>query len=296
MTTLTWDNVGQRTYETGVSNGVLYQVDTDTGEYVNGVAWNGLTTVTEKPAGADSNPQYADNIKYLNLIAVETFGATLEAFTYPVEFEQNDGSGVPTAGVTVGQQARKPFGFCFKSLKGNDTEGNAHGYKLHLVWNALAAPSEKAYATVNDSPSPIGFSWDISTTPVTVGTVLSHSYAPTASMTIDSTEVDPVKLATLESYLYGTADDDPTMPLPAAVITIMASALTTATPTVPTYNSSTDLITIPSVTGVEYLIGGVVVPSGDYGPIAANTLVKARPTTGYKFPVPTATEWLITFV
>lgn len=296
MTTLTWDNTGQRTYETGVSNGVLFQIDPNTGEYVDGVAWNGLTTVTEKPAGADASPQYADNIKYLNLIATETFGGTIEAFTYPVEFEQNDGSGVPTPGVTVGQQPRKPFGFCFKSLKGNDVAGNSYGYKLHLIWNALAAPSEKAFATVNDSPEAIGFSWDITTTPLTVGTVLGTPYAPTASMTIDSTKVDSAKLATLEGYLYGTTIDDPTMPSPAQVITIMASSLTTATPTVPTYNSSTDLITIPSVTGVEYLINGVVVPAGDYGPIAANTLVKARPAIGYKFPVPTATEWLITFV
>lgn len=294
MATLTWDQTGDRTYETGVEKGVLYQVD-ETGEYVDGVAWNGLTTVTESPSGAESNKQYADNIVYLNLISVEMFGCTIEAFTYPPEFEQNDGSGSPTAGVSIGQQPRKTFGFCYKTLKGNDTEGNQHGYKLHLVWGALAAPSEKAYATVNDSPEAITFSWEVTTTPVTVGTVLSVEYAPTASMTIDSTKVDPAKLATLESYLYGTPSEDPTLPSPADVIMIMASALTLATPTTPTYNSSTDIITIPSVTGVEYYIDGEVVPSGAFGPITANTLVRARPATGYKFPDPVQDEWLITF-
>lgn len=294
MTQLSWDDTGQRTFETGVSQGVLYQID-NTGAYVDGVAWNGLTTVTEKPAGADSNKQYADNIVYLNLLAAETFGGTIEAFTYPLEFEQNDGTAAPTPGVTVGQQPRKPFGFCFKSLKGNDTEGNSHGYKLHLIWNALAAPSEKAYATVNDSPAPIGFSWDVSTTPVNVGTVLGVPYAPTSQMTIDSTLVDPAKLATLESYLYGTVSDDPTLPLPAQVITIMASTLTTATPAAPTYSSSTDLITIPSTTGVLYYIDGVHVPAGDFGPITSNKLVKAKPALGYKFPAEQQTEWGIIF-
>lgn len=295
MTTLAWDQAGQRTYETGVEKGVLYQLDIETGQYVDGVAWNGLTTVTEKPSGADSNKQYADNIMYLNLIAAEIFGCTVEAFTYPTEFEQNDGSTAPTSGVSVGQQTRKPFGLCYKTLKGNDAEGNSYGYKLHMVWNALAAPSEKAYATVNDSPSPINFSWDVTTTPVTVGTILSVAYTPTSLITVDSSKVDSAKLAILEGYLYGTVDDDPTLPSPADIITIMASSLTSATPTVPTYNSSTDIITIPSVTGVEYYVHGVLVPSGAYGPITTNTLVRAKPATGYKFPVPTADEWLITF-
>jgi hypothetical protein len=294
MATLTWDQTGQRTYETGVEKGVLFQVD-ETGEYVDGVAWNGLTTVTESPTGAESNKQYADNIMYLNLISVEMFGCTIEAFNYPIEFEQNDGSAMPTAGVSVGQQPRKTFGFCYRTLKGNDTEGNSHGYKLHLIWGALASPSEKAYATVNDSPEAITFSWEVTTTPVTVGTVLSVEYAPTASMTIDSTKVDPAKLAILEEYLYGTVSEDPTMPSPADVITIMSATLTLATPTAPTYSSSTDLITIPSVTGVEYWINNELVSSGDFGPISANTLVRARPATGYRFPVPTQDEWLIVF-
>lgn len=294
MTTLTWDQTGQRVYETGVDRGVLYQPD-ETGEYVDGVAWSGLTGVTESPSGAESNKQYADNIVYLNLISVEMFSCTIEAFYYPPEFEQNDGSASPTSGVSVGQQPRKTFGFSWRTLKGNDTEGNQHGYKIHLVWGALAAPSEKAYATVNDSPEAITFSWEVSTTPVAVGTVLGVDYAPTASMTIDSTKVDPAKLAILEGYLYGSVSEDPMLPSPADVITIMASTLTEATPTAPTYNSSTDVITIPAVTGVEYYIDGELMPSGATDPITANTLVRARPATGYKFPVPVQDEWLIEF-
>lgn len=294
MVALTWDQTGERTYETGVDHGVLYQLD-ETGEYVDGVPWNGLTTVTESPSGAEASPQYADNIKYLNLVSTEMFGCTIEAFTYPPQFEQNDGSMTPTAGVTVGQQVRKTFGFCYRSLKGNDTQGNAHGYKLHLIWGALAAPSEKAYATVNDSPEAITFSWEVTTTPITVGTVLGTEYSPTASMTIDSTLVDPAKLTTLLEYLYGTESEDATLPSPADVITIMSSTLTLATPTVPTYNNTTDVITIPTVTGVEYYIDGELMPPGETDPITANTLVRARPATGYKFPVPVQDEWLITF-
>lgn len=294
MATLTWDQTGQRMYETGVDHGVLYQLD-ETGEYVDGVAWNGLTTVTESPSGAEASPQYADNIKYLNLISAEQFGCTIEAYYYPPEFEQNDGSASPTPGVTVGQQPRKTFGFCYRSLKGNDTEGNAHGYKLHLIWGALAAPSEKAYATVNDSPEAITFSWEVTTTPVTVGTVGGTEYGPTASMTIDSTMVDPAKLTTLLEYLYGTVSEDATLPSPADVITIMSATLTLATPTAPTYNNTTDIITIPSVTGVEYYIDGELVPAGATDPITADTLVRARPATGYRFPVPVQDEWLIDF-
>lgn len=295
MAVLQWDKIGERTYETGVSKAVLYQIDTDTSEYTPGVAWNGMTTITEKPGGADSNKQYADDIVYLNLPSAETFDGTIEAFTYPTEFEQNDGTAAPTAGVTIGQQPRKTFGLCYRTIIGNDTETNEHGYKLHLLWGCLAAPSEKGYTTVNDSPSPIGFSWDVSTTPVNVGTVLGHAYKPTSLMTIDSTRVDPAKLATLEAYLYGTLADDPMLPSPADVITIMASTLTSATPTAPTYDAGTDIITIPAVTGVEYYIDGVLVPSGAFGPITSNKLVKAKPATGYKFPAEQQTQWGITY-
>lgn len=294
MTALTWDKAGERTYETGVDHGVLYQID-EAGEYVDGVAWNGLTTVTESPSGAEASPQYADNIKYLYLFSVETFGATIEAFTYPPEFEQNDGSASPTPGVSVGQQKRKPFGFCYRTLKGNDTEGNDHGYKLHLVYGATAAPSEKAFATVNDSPEAITFSWEVTTIPVNVGTVGGHDYKPTASITIDSTKVDPTKLQTLLDQLYGTVSTPPSMPLPADVITMMTGTLTLATPTQPSYNSGTHTITIPSVTGVVYTVDGDVVPAGPLV-ITEDTIVKAYPATGYHFPAVIDDDWFYDFV
>jgi hypothetical protein len=294
MTQLTWDQQGERTYETGVDHGVLYQID-EAGEYVDGVAWNGLTTVTESPTGAEASPQYADNLMYLNLISVERFGCTIEAFTYPPEFEQNDGSAVPTVGVTIGQQSRKPFGFCYRTLKGNDTQGNDHGYKLHLVYGATAAPSEKAYATVNDSPEAITFSWEVTTIPVAVGTIGGHDYKPTASITIDSTKVDSAKLATLLEQLYGTESSDPSMPLPEDVITMMTATLTVATPTQPTFNSGTHTITIPTVTGVVYTIDGEVVAAGPVV-ITEDTIVKAYPATGYKFPTPIDDDWLYDFV
>jgi hypothetical protein len=290
---LEWDKTGERLYRTGVDRGVLYQLDA--GEYVDGVPWNGLTNVTASPSGAESNKKYADNMVYLNLLSVEEFGGTIEALSYPDEFEQNDGSAVPTPGVTIGQQRRKPFGFCYRTLIGNDVEANDYGYELNLVWGALAAPSEKASETVNDSPEPTAFSWEISTTPVNVGTVLGIPYKPTAKMTVNSLKTDPAKLAALEDALYGTASTDAILPLPADVILMMASTLTSATPAAPTYNSSTDLITIPNTTGVEYKINGVIVPAGDYGPITANTEVRAYPATGYKFPVPTQTQWVFTF-
>lgn len=291
MSVLEWDKTGERLYETGVDHGVLYQIN-DAGDYVDGEAWNGLTTVTDSPTGAESNKQYADNITYLNLISAEEFGCTIEAFMYPESFNQNDGSGVPTPGVSVSQQRRRTFGFSWRTRLGNDVEGTDYGYKLHLAWGCLAAPSEKAYATVNDSPEAITFSWEVTTTPVAVGTIGGVEYKPTAKMTIDSTKVDPVKLAALEAVLYGTNVSDAELPSPADVIAILSTTLTSATPAAPTYSSSTDLITIPGTTGVEYLIAGAVVPAGDFGPITANTEVRARPATGYKFPVPTQTQWV----
>lgn len=293
MTALTWDQTGERTYETGVDRGVLFQID-EAGEYVDGVAWNGLTTVTESPSGAEYSPQYADNILYLNLISVERFGCTIEAFTYPPEFEQNDGSASPTPGVTIGQQNRKPFGFCYRTLKGNDTDGNDHGFKLHLVYGATASPSEKAFATVNDSPEAITFSWEVTTIPVNVGTVGGHDYKPTASIVIDSTKVDSTKLTTLMNQLYGTVSTDPSMPLPADVITMMTGTLTLAIPTAPSYNSGTHTITIPSVTGVVYTIHGDVVPAGPVV-ITEDTIVKAYPDTGYYFPAVIDDDWFFDF-
>ena len=207
MSKLVWDNTGERLYETGVSKGVLY-IPT-AGAYNKGVAWNGLTAVTESPSGAEATPLYADDIKYLNLMSNEEFGCTIEAYTYPDEFAECDGSASLVDGVYIGQQARKTFGFCYRTVLGNDTENNDHGYKLHLIYGCLAAPSEKSYATINDSPEAITFSWEVSTTPVNV-----TGHKPTACITIDSTKVDPTKLATLEAKLYGAESTEAMLPLP----------------------------------------------------------------------------------
>ena len=219
---IVWDQSGSRLYETGVQKGVLYpQVD---GTYPKGVAWNGLTAVTESPSGAEPTPMYADNVKYLNLIGVEEFGATVEAFTYPDEFAKCDGSEEVAPGASIGQQTRQPFGLCYRTELGNDELADGFGYKLHLVYGAIAAPSEKAYQTINDTPEAITFSWELTTTPVPVS-----GYKATASLTIDSTKVTPAKLAALEVILYGTADVtspstpavDARLPLPAEIITIL---------------------------------------------------------------------------
>lgn len=207
MATLTWDQTGQKIYETGVDHGVLYPASN--GTYPKGVAWNGLTNVTESPSGAEPSPIYADNIKYVNLMSAEEFGATVEAYTYPDEFAECDGSKELTTGVYVGQQPRKTFGLCYRTKIGNDVDGDDHGYKLHLIYGALAAPSERAYATVNDSPEAITFSWELSTTPVEV-----TGGKPTACLTIDSTKVDATKLAALEKILYGDGATEARLPLP----------------------------------------------------------------------------------
>lgn len=207
MSKLVWDNTGERLYETGVSKGVLY-IPT-AGVYSKGVAWNGLTAVTESPSGAEATPLYADDIKYLSLMSNEEFGCTIEAYTYPDDFAECDGSASLVDGVYIGQQARKTFGFCYRTVLGNDTESNDHGYKLHLVYGCLAAPSEKSYATINDSPEAITFSWEVSTTPVNV-----TGHKPTACITIDSTKADPTKLATLETKLYGSESTEAMLPLP----------------------------------------------------------------------------------
>lgn len=214
MSKLVWDQIGERLYETGVKNGVLYVQEN--GAYPKGVAWNGLTAVTESPSGAEATALYADDIKYLNLMSNEEFGATIEAYMYPDEFAQCDGSAALATGVMIGQQARKTFGLAYKTTIGNDTDGNDFGYKLHLIYGALAAPSEKAYATINDSPEAITFSWEVSTTPVNV-----PGYKPTASVTIDSTKVDKEKLAALEAVLFGSEDAEARLPLPEEIVTIM---------------------------------------------------------------------------
>jgi hypothetical protein len=218
MSKIVWDETGKRLYETGVEKGVLYPIQS-TGTYTKGVAWNGLTTVTESPSGAEANPMYADNIKYLNLMSAEEFGATIEAYTYPDEFAVCDGSADLAPGVSIGQQSRKIFGLCYRTAVGNDVEGSDFGYKLHLIYGAMAAPSEKAYSTVNDSPEAITFSWDVSTTPVPV-----KDNKPTASLVIDSTKVDEAKLAALEDILYGGTAAEARLPLPDEIATLFATA------------------------------------------------------------------------
>jgi len=278
MTALSWDGVGDRTYETGVDHGVLYTRD-GAGAYTNGFAWNGLTTITESPSGAEANPMYADNIKYLNLYSAEEFGATLEAFTFPDEFLEYDGLVVPVAGVAVGQQARKTFGLSYRTKKGNDVDGEDFGYKIHLIYGASASPSEKAYNTINDSPEAITFSWEITTTPVGVTDMRS-----TSIVTIDSTLVDAGDLEDLETILYGSMGVDPRLPLPDEVISIFTTGLTGAIATMPTFNASTGVVTIPTVTGVVYTdADGDTLTAGAQTAIAADAYVtiKAKAATGY---------------
>ena len=217
MAILTWDNVGERFYETGVKKVVLYpQVS---GTYPTGVAWNGVTNISESPSGAEATPLYANDIKYLNLMSNEEFGASIEAYTYPEEFAKCDGSAALADGVMIGQQTRQPFGLCYRTSLGNDTDGVEYGYKLHIIYGCLAAPSEKAYATINDSPEAITFSWEITTTPVDV-----EGFKPTATIVIDSTKVGEGKMAALEAVLYGSASEEAHLPLPAEIKTIMSAA------------------------------------------------------------------------
>lgn len=215
---LVWDQTNERLYETGVKMGVVYPQATG-GTYPMGVAWNGLTAVTESPSGAEATALYADDIKYLNLMSAEEFAATIEAYTYPDEFAECDGSAELAKGVAIGQQKRKAFGLCYRTVLGNDVDGIDHGYKLHIIYGAMAAPSEKAYATINDSPEAITFSWELSTTPVSV-----DGFKPTASITIDSTKADPTKLEALEKILYGSEEAEARLPLPNEIATLMAES------------------------------------------------------------------------
>ena len=226
MSAIVWDKTGERIYESGVDPGVLYLQD-DTGAYAGGVAWNGLIGITESPSGAESNPQYADNIKYLDLMSAEEFGATIEAYMYPVEFEECDGTAEVAPGVTIGQQNRKTFGMSYRTKVGNDVAGQDYGYKLHLFWGAKASPSEKNFQTINDSPEATTFSWEVTTTPVVLTTINPKTkkvYNPTASMVVNSTKVDATKLAALEKILYGDTESEPRLPTPDEVIAIFAPA------------------------------------------------------------------------
>lgn len=218
MSKIIWDKTGERFYETGVNHGVLYPIQPG-GEYTKGVAWNGLSAVTESPSGAEASPIYADNIKYLNLVSAEEFGATIEAYTYPDEFGECDGSVEIAKGVVIGQQSRKTFGLSYKTIIGNDVDGNDYGYKLHLIYGALAAPSEKSYSTINDSPEAITLSWELTTTPVNIS-----GHKPTACITIDSTKVDKDKLLALEEILYGSDSTEARLPLPDEIVSLTGEA------------------------------------------------------------------------
>lgn len=291
MAVLTWDGTGERLYETGVDRGVLY-IPTN-GVYDTGYAWNGLTAVTESPSGAEATALYADNIKYLNLVSAEEFGATIEAYTYPDAFALVDGTARPSAGVSIGQQTRKTFGFSYRTRLGNDVSGADFAYKLHLVYGALAAPSEKAFATINDSPEAITFSWEVTTTPVPV-----TGLKPTAIITIDSSKVSAANLQALEDALYGTAGTNARLPLPDEVIAIFAGGQTDVTPTEPGFTASTGVITIPTVTGVTYrradtnavVSGSVTIPT-----VGQSLVIRATPASGaYKFAPNVDDDWSFT--
>ena len=217
MSKIVWDAIGEHTFETGVRNGVLYLKGVE-GTYNTGVAWNGLTSVSESPEGAEATDLYADDIKYLTLMSAENFKATIEAYTYPVEFEECDGSATIAKGVVIGQQSRKPFGLCYRTAIGNDTDGNEHGYKLHIVYGCQASPSEKQYSTINDSPEAITFSWEVNTTPVNV-----NGKKPTATLIIDSTKADKAKLTALEAILYGSEEAEPRLPMRDEIAALMAT-------------------------------------------------------------------------
>lgn len=216
MSKIIFDNTGEKIYETGVDHCVLYVRDGNT--YQTGVAWNGITAINESPSGAEATPIYADNIKYLNIVSGEDFGATIEAYTYPDEFTECDGSAEIIEGVKIGQQTRKPFALCYRTLIGNDVAGTGHGYKLHFIYNAQAAVSAKNYKTINESPEAMSFSWEISTTPEVV-----EGFKPTATVTVDSTKVDAAKLKALEDKIYGTESSEPTMPTISEIVSLLSA-------------------------------------------------------------------------
>jgi hypothetical protein len=289
MTALVWDDTGNKRYETGVDHGVLYPLNPSTGLYDTGFAWNGLTAVNEKPDGAAPNPTYADNIKYSNLLSLETFGGTITAYTYPDEFGACDGTDTPSAGVQVGQQPRQTFGLSYRTKVGNDLSAEA-GFKLHLVYGALAAPSEKDYATINDSPASVEFSWDFTTTPVS-----ATDLQPTSLIVIDSTLVDPDSLTTLTDLLYG-ASGNPELPSPDAVIALFAGDVNFITLTAPTFDGA-HTITIPTEAGVKYYVDGVLHAGGSQLLTSGQKkVVTARADVNYVFNTPYVTEWMFTYV
>jgi hypothetical protein len=290
VTALVWDDTGNRKYEAGVDRGVLYPLNPANSLYDLGVAWNGLTTVKEKPAGAGANPQFADNIKYLNLLSAETFAGEIDAFTYPDEFGACDGTVATVSGLVVGQQDRQTFGLCYRSKVGSDVSSDL-GFKLHLVYGALASPSEKDYATINASPAAVSFTWAFDCTPVNVS-----GKNPTCLIVVDSTKVDATALTNLENFLYGTGGTPPSLPSPDDVIALFAGSVTALNLTAPTFDGA-HTITIPTQTGVKYYVDGVLHAAGTQLLTAGQKkVVTARAQTGYVFNTPVVTSWLFTYV
>lgn len=292
MAAVVWNQPGERSFELGTDRGVLYHKDVN-GVYNTGEAWNGLKSVTKSPSGGEPTKMYADNMVWLTLLSVEEFAATIECMMYPKGFEKYDGLASPVPGVVLGQQPRDSFGFAWRTLKGNDIEGQDAGYKIHLAYNCLAKPTEQAHNTINESPETTSFSYELSTTPVP-----TTDYKPTAYVCIDSTEVSPADLAALELILYGSPGVEPALPLPDQVIALFSGAILIAQPTVPTYDSGTDVLTIPASTGgntgVEYYIDGELQAAGPQV-IAADTDVEARAKDGYYFGEDADIYWRFTF-
>lgn len=293
MAKLLWDEVGKRLYEAGVDRGVLYLADAN-GVYNQPHSWNGLTAVTESPSGAESNPQYADNIKYLNLLSAEEFSATIEAFTYPDAFNECDGVATPQPGALIGQQGRRIFGMSYRTLLGNDLSGTDFGRKLHMVYGAQASPSEKAYGTINDSPEAITFSWEVASLPVPV-----VGLKPASQLVVDSTKVTVAKMTTLEDILYGTETDNARLPLPDEVISILGAGITTVNMALaanqPTYNTTTKVVTLPTVTGVDWKINGVDATPGAQPAMVAGETSDVRAIAEVGFNLQGADHWTFAF-
>lgn len=297
MSKIVWDETGKRLYEVGVKMGVLYPVQ-PSGLYDKGVAWNGLTAVTESPSGAESSPQYADDVKYLNLISAEEFGATVEAYTYPDEFALCDGSVEMEKGVIIGQQKRRTFGLCYRTTIGNDVDGVDYAYKLHLIYGASAAPSEKGYTTINDSPEAITFSWEITTTPVSVA-----GFKPTASLIIDSSKADPEKLKALEEILYGSDTMEARLPLPDEIASIFKNDL--AMPLTVTIDPLDKATAVPIYKEIELFFNNKVIKENIIITSATGSLIPATHTltpTGMMLtlkpetPLTSSTTYLINLI
>lgn len=279
---ITWDRPGERLYETGVDHAVLYIPSN--GEYNNGVAWNGLTSVNETPSGAEATPVYADNMKYLNLMSVEEFGGTIEALYYPDEFLQFDGGALLAGGVVLGQQGRPKFGLSYRTLIGNDLVAEGYGEKIHLVYGAQASPAERTYSTINDSPEAAPMSWEFSTTAVPV-----EGHKPTALVTVDSTKVAAAELTALKTILYGSEGVNPRLPMPDEVLALFSGSATEVTPTDPTFNGT--VITIPTTAGVVYTINGGEVTGAVPVADGERVVVRARPQAGYFFAANSDDDW-----